>query len=81
MKEVYEFRVQEKHASRLFEPNEGEKLGWTEQFGDEFVTVRKIKLSVDDPKFKRIGELNALIQKDRNDFFCRLEYKSPLYCK
>jgi len=69
MKEVYEFRVQEKHASRLFEPNEGEKPGWTKQFGDKFVTVRKIELSADDPKFKRVGELNALIQKDRKDFF------------
>ena len=69
MKEVYEFRVQEKHASRLFEPHEGEKLGWTKQFGDKFVTVRKIELSADDPKFKRVGELNALIQKDRKDFF------------
>jgi hypothetical protein len=69
MKEVYEFRVQEKHASRLFEPGEGEKLGWTKQFGDKFVTVRKIELSADDPKFKQVGELNALIQKDRHDFF------------
>ncbi|HWD92516.1 MAG TPA: hypothetical protein VG938_09210 [Verrucomicrobiae bacterium] len=69
MKEIYEFRVQEKYASQLFEPNEGEKLGWTKQFGDKFVTVRKIKLTADDPKFNRIGELNALIQKRRGDFF------------
>ena len=33
------------------------KLGWTKLFGDKFVTVRKIELSADDPKFKRVGEL------------------------
>jgi hypothetical protein len=69
MKEVYEFRVREKYAGRLFGPNEGKKLGWTKQFGDEFVTVRKVELDANDPKFKRVGELNALIKKDRSDFF------------
>ena len=69
MKEVCEFRVQEKHASRLFAPNEGKKLGWTKQFGDEFVTVRKIELAVDGPQFKRVGELDALIKKKRGDYF------------
>jgi hypothetical protein len=69
MKEVYEFRVQEQHASRLFAPNEGEKLGWTKQFGDEFVTVRKVELTADDPKFKRVGELEALIKKEPHGFF------------
>jgi hypothetical protein len=69
METLYEFRVQEQHASRLFAPNEGKKLGWTKQFGDEFVTVRKIELSADDPKFKRVGELQALIKKEPHGFF------------
>jgi hypothetical protein len=69
MQEIYEFRVQEQHASRLFAPNEGKKLGWTKLFGDKFVTVRKIELSADDPKFKRVGELNDLIKKEPNGFF------------
>jgi hypothetical protein len=69
MKEVYEFRVREEYASCLFGPNEGEKLGWTKLFGDKFVTVRKVELSADDPKLKRVGELNSLIKKERNDFF------------
>lgn len=69
MQEIYEFRVQEKHASRLFAPNEGKKLGWTKQFGDEFVTVRKVELTADDPKFKRVGELNDLIKKEPFGFF------------
>jgi hypothetical protein len=69
MKELCEFRVQEQHASRLFAPNEGKKLGWTKQFGDEFVTVRKVELLVDDPKFKRVGELEALIKKEPHGFF------------
>ena len=53
MREIYEFRVREKYANRLFDPDEGEKLGWTKQY----------------PKFKRVGELNVLIRKDPNDFF------------
>ena len=69
MREIYEFRVREKYANRLFDPDEGEKLGWTKHYGDKFVTVRKIKLSAKDPKFKRVGELNVLIRKDPNDFF------------
>jgi hypothetical protein len=69
MKEICEFRVQEQHAGRLFAPNEGKKLGWTKLFGDKFVTVRKIELSVDDPKFRRVGELDALIKKKPNGFF------------
>jgi hypothetical protein len=69
MQEIYEFRVQEKHASRLFAPNEGKKLGWTKQFGDKFVTARKVELSADDPKLKRVGELEELIKKEPHDFF------------
>ena len=69
MRETYEFRVQEQHASRLFAPNEGKKLGWTKLFGDKFVTVRKVELSADDPKFKRVGELNTLIKKEPHGFF------------
>ena len=69
MKEVYEFRVREKHAGRLFKPSDGKKLGWTKLFGDKFVTVRKIELSADDPKFKRVGELNTMLKKEHNDLF------------
>jgi hypothetical protein len=69
MKEGFEFRVQKQYASRLFAPDEGKKLRWTKLFGDKFVTVRKIELSADDPKFKRVGELNALIKKEPNGFF------------
>jgi hypothetical protein len=69
MKEVFEFRVQEKHASRLFASNEGRKLGWTKLFGDKFVTVRKVEIPIDDPKLRRVGELDALLKKEPNDFF------------
>lgn len=69
MKEVYEFRVREKHAGRLFEPSEGKKLGWNKLCGDRFVTVRKIELSGNDPRLNRVGELNALIRKEQNDLF------------
>jgi hypothetical protein len=69
MKEIYEFRVLEKYAGLIFGPNEGKKLGRTKLFGDEFVTVRKVLLSADNPKFKRVGELNALIRKEHNELF------------
>ena len=70
MEEIYsEFRVQEQHASRLFGPSEGKRLGWTKQFGDKFVTVRKVELTADDPKFKRVGELNDLLKKQPHGFF------------
>jgi hypothetical protein len=38
-------------------------------FGDEFVTIRKVELSSDDPKFKRVGELNSLLKREHNDLF------------
>jgi hypothetical protein len=63
MKEVYEFRIREKYADLLFGPSEGEKLG------EIAASVRKIEISGDDPKLKRVGELNAEIQKDGKDFF------------
>lgn len=62
MKEVYEFRVKEEYADRLFESAEGKKLGIV-------VKIRKILLSSDDPKFKRIGELNAELKKISDDYF------------
>jgi hypothetical protein len=63
MKEIYEFRVREKYAERLFGPRDGKRLG------DITATVRKIELTGDDPKLKRVGELNAEIQRDHNDLF------------
>ena len=69
MQEIYEFRVQEQHASRLFAQDEGEKHGVTKLLGDKFVTVRTVKLYADDPKFKRVGELEALIKKEPHGFF------------
>ncbi len=47
MKEIVEFRINEDFAHRLFADNEGTKLG----------IVRKIVISVGDPRFGRIGEL------------------------
>jgi hypothetical protein len=63
VKEIYEFRVLEKYADRLFEPTEGKKLGAVVNI------VRKIELSVEDPRFKRVGELNAAIHRDYKDYF------------
>jgi hypothetical protein len=52
MKEMVEFRINEDYASKLFADNEGTKLG----------LARKIIISVDDPRFGRIGELDREIK-------------------
>jgi hypothetical protein len=69
VKESYEFRVREKYAGRLFGPSEGKKLGWSKLFGDKFVMIRKIELSSDDPKLKRVGELNSSLWREHHDLF------------
>jgi hypothetical protein len=63
MREIHEFRINEDFASRLFPENEGEKLG----------SVRKILISADDPRFSRIGDLQAEITAttDRAFFYGR----------
>jgi len=57
---MYEFRIFEEYAHHLFAANEGKRLG---------ELARKVVLPPDDPRFKRIGELNALFKKERKDFF------------
>jgi hypothetical protein len=52
MREFCEFRVQEESASKLFKESEGQRLG---------DTVRKVELSTDDPRFRRVGELQREI--------------------
>ena len=60
MKELAEFRVDEDFVSKLFADNEGKCLG----------SVRKIELTTDDPRFKRIGELQReIIAKTDRLFF------------
>ncbi|NQT91486.1 MAG: hypothetical protein HQ559_01900 [Lentisphaerae bacterium] len=49
MKEIAEFRVDEDFASELFADDEGERLG---------TMARKVELATDDPRFRRVGELN-----------------------
>ena len=48
MHETCEFRVVEEFASKLFAPDEGQRLG---------DSVRKIELGIDDPRFNKIGEI------------------------
>lgn len=45
MKEVAEFRVDEKFADRVFADNQGEKLGF----------IRRVKVATSDPQFAQIG--------------------------
>lgn len=53
MRTLFEFRVVEKYASRLFGSDEGVRLG---------SGVRKITIASDDPRFVRIGELDREIR-------------------
>lgn len=66
MKEEYEFRVREKHASRLFAPEEGVKLSQGKML--EEIAVRKIQISPDDPRFVQIGVIQATL-KEHKDYF------------
>lgn len=59
MREMVEFRVNEDFASKLFDDNEGEKLG----------IVRKILISTSDPRFMEIGKLQKIIQNTTNFSF------------
>jgi len=52
MREIYEFRIPEKYADRLFDRDEGIRLG---------DTVRKILLSGDDPRLPQVGKLDKAI--------------------
>lgn len=56
---MVEFRVNEDFASKLFDDNEGEKLG----------IVRKILISTSDPRFMKIGKLQKIIQSTTNFSF------------
>jgi hypothetical protein len=62
MQTVYEFRVVEEFAPKLFANNEGKRLG---------DTVRKIELAADDPRFDRIGQLQKQMRAttDRSFFY------------
>jgi hypothetical protein len=62
MTEKYEFRVLEKYADLLFAPNEGKRLGVSGLF-------RKVLLSENNPKFRRVGELYRSILKEHNEMF------------
>lgn len=60
MHEIYEFRVLEEHAGRLFAPDEGTRLS---------STVRKIMLRANDPRLPLVGELQKSICKETPGFF------------
>jgi hypothetical protein len=54
MRELAEFRIDERFAPMLFAESEGKRFG---------NSVRKIELDTDDPRFKRIGELQKELMK------------------
>jgi len=60
MQEIAEFRVNEKFASKLFADNEGKKLG---------DLVRKVKLATNDPRYRRVGELDRKLSRSDKAFF------------
>jgi len=61
MREVAEFRVDERYANLLFGEHEGTRLG---------DSVRKVELETSDPRFLAVGRLqNELRQRDGRPFF------------
>lgn len=65
MRELCEFRVEEEFAGLLFAPDEGVRLG------DPIVgfTVRKVVLRTDDPRFRRMGDIQNELRRTRNRSF------------
>jgi hypothetical protein len=61
LNEIYEFRVDEDYAARLFGPDEGVRLG---------DTIRKVTIGADDPRLPTVGELqNELRLTCKKPFF------------
>ena len=60
MREIAEFRIVERHASRLFADSEGKKLG---------DIARKVEINSTDPRFLRIGEMQARLRADGDQSF------------
>jgi hypothetical protein len=60
MQEKYEFRVSEKYAATLFQPDEGQRLS---------DTVRKVTVSRRDPRFLEIGKIQKRLVEDENESF------------
>ncbi len=74
MREIYEFRVVEDFASRLFGPDEGKDIGSR--------IVRLIELEADDPRLPKVGEMQkAIDQESGRAFFhgwqIRRKYTKP----
>jgi hypothetical protein len=73
MKELYEFRIREKYAGRLFSPKEGTrlsigKMGKVPKAFEE-LAVRRIEIVHDDPRFREIGILNVTLKENKDWFF------------
>jgi hypothetical protein len=66
MKEYVEFRIPEKHASRFLEPYAGKRLG---------DSVRALEITVADPRYEWIGNLQRELRKEEEFFFLGWEIK------
>jgi len=60
MKETYEFSIISRHAHLLFKKNEGEDV-------DDLVKV--IRITPDDPRFGKIGQLQKKLKEKKDDMF------------
>ncbi len=61
MEEIYEFRVVEEYASRIFLSSEGQRLGSG--------SIRKVLVRSDDPRLSRIAALQAELTGQNKPFF------------
>ena len=60
MREIAEFRVNERFASKLFAENEGKRLG---------TSIRKIELDTTDPRFAEVGRLQHELHAKHDESF------------
>jgi hypothetical protein len=60
MREIFEFRVVEEFADRLFEPDDGTRLG---------SSIRLVRIADNDPRLPKIGEISRAIRRESNRSF------------
>ena len=71
MQETFEFRVVEDFADRVFEPDEGKKLG----------IVRLVKIASDDPRLAKIGDFQKAVHQETGGAFFHGWHISRKYTK
>jgi hypothetical protein len=70
MRELCEFRIDERDAQRFLRPEDGETLGLPGAAG-----VRKLQLDTRDPRFARIGDIERQYREQGKSFFSSWDFR------